>query len=140
MVTQLAKLEHLSWDRLPGQDTCSPSLPAPLTWYLAARLSGILRVGGRGRRLSFKARPNPHPQTGRKGRVVPDKKASELLEPLTLVRWWWGEGAAPAGDISPGKVSETFQMEKVSEQPAVQPPPAGPTPTLRALHLRTSVW
>lgn len=72
--------------------------------------------------------------------MVPDKKASELLEPLTLVGWGWGEGAAPAGDISPGEVSETFQMEKVSEQPAVQPPPAGPTPTLRALHLQTSVW
>lgn len=47
--------------------------------------------------------------------MVPDKNASELLGPLTLAGWGWGEGAAPAGDISPGEVSETFQMEKVSE-------------------------
>ena len=61
--------------------------------------------------------------------MVPDKKASELLEPLILVGWGWGERAAPAGDISPGEVSETFQMEKVSEQPAVQPPPSPNTHT-----------
>ncbi|KAJ8792458.1 hypothetical protein J1605_019677 [Eschrichtius robustus] len=42
----------------------------------------------------------------------------KLLGPLTLEEWDCGEGAALAGDISPGGAFEKFQMEAVSEQPA----------------------
>lgn len=45
-----------------------------------------------------------------------------LLGPLTLEEWGCGEGAALAGDLSPGGAFEKFQMEEVSEQPAVQDP------------------
>lgn len=45
-----------------------------------------------------------------------------LLGPLTLEEQGCGEGAALAGDISPGEAFEKFQVEEVSEQPAVQDP------------------
>ena len=60
------------------------------------------------------------------GRGGSRQEGLKLLGPLTLEEWGCGEGAALAGDISPGRAFEKFQMEEVSEQPAVQAPTPDP--------------
>lgn len=65
----------------------------------------------------------PPTQAGLWEMVVPDKKAWKLLGPLTFGSKvvGWGQqgvgvfmGEALASDISPGKVFEKFQTQKVS--------------------------
>lgn len=88
--------------------------------------------------MSFKARPYPPPPgrgVGWGGSGQEDLKTPEARD----LRLGAGAGAALAGDISPGEAFEKFQMEKVSVQPAVQPPPSPDTHTWVST-LRTSAW
>lgn len=82
-----------------------------------------------GRRAVLQSQAKPPPSDREVGQGGSQQEGLRTAGALDSCGGGVGEGAAPAGDISPGEVSETFQMEKVQSSLWCSLHPPTPTPT-----------
>lgn len=123
--------------------THAPSSPAPQTMCLAAGISdsASLRPSGtRGEGGGWPGSPSrpgctPAP-AGVWGMVVLDKRASKLLEPLTLGGWRGRLQLWPVTSVLATSLRSSRPRRPLSSLPCS---PHTPTPTRGSLHLGTSV-